>query len=386
MAWITKKRDRWAVGFYDQDKKRRLKVLPKGAKKKDAQVKLREIETQVENRAFMSDKETPLFSQVARDWVRHKKTKVRATTGEVYEGHVENHFAEFDGLKINAIDTPTVEKWIDRRGAEGMPTGTVKKILVSLNQIFAYAKRHKLITSNPLTDAEKPKGRKKQKTILNPAQVKALLLKTDHVKYRVLFFLAVFTGARQGELLGLKWSDIDFDRRQVHVQRTFNGGRFFDPKTEKSDRWIDLAPMAIDVLKEWQTIGPQIRHSDQFATVEISHCGKSSPGENLIFPNEAGNPINHNNMMFRHYHPALKRAKLPRVDFNSLRHTNASIRIENGENPVYIAGQMGHSVKILFEVYAHLFERKNPGASMRLQEKLFKSGDHLETKTFLLAN
>jgi integrase len=96
--------------------------------------------------------------------------------------------------------------------------------------------------------------------------------------------LAIFSGARQGELLGLKWSDVDWENNQIHIQRTFNNDAWYDTKTMTSNRKIDLGPAMMTDLKKWKLA-----------------CPKSAL--ELIFPNKADNPINHNNLVNRHLFP-----------------------------------------------------------------------------------
>jgi len=107
--------------------------------------------------------------------------------------------------------------------------------------------------------------------ILTSDQIKALLDKTEDQKYRVLFKLAIFSGARQGELLGLKWSDVDWGNNQIHIKRTFNNGRFFATKTKESNRRIDMGPKMMTELKKWKLA-----------------CPKSEL--DLVFPNGKANP------------------------------------------------------------------------------------------------
>ena len=90
--------------------KRRLKVLPKGSTKAQARKLLREIEKQVERRTFIPNAKVPLFSKVAKQWLKYKKPNLRASTWSVYEGHTRNHFGELDDLKINLINTARVEE------------------------------------------------------------------------------------------------------------------------------------------------------------------------------------------------------------------------------------------------------------------------------------
>lgn len=161
-----------------------------------------------------------------------KKPDVRDSTWHVYKGHTENHFDEFKDFKMNRITIAMIESWITKRQNKGMPITTLRKLLVTLGQIFRYAARHKYISYNPFIDAEGPKGRRKKNhiKILTPIEIKALLDAETEQKYNIVFRLAIMSGARQGELLGLKWSDVDWENSQIHIQRTYNHQKFYDTK------------------------------------------------------------------------------------------------------------------------------------------------------------
>jgi integrase len=363
VACITKRRNRWIIDFYDQHGKRRWITLPEGTTKTRAKEELRAIEDQVNKKMFLPSAKVLLFSEVAREWIEHKKLKLRETTWEVYEGHVRNHFQDLDRLKINRVTIATVEKFITDRQIQRMNIGTLRKILVTLGQILSYAVRHKYLENNPLREAERPKPQALfqdgepveygSMKILPPSLITGFLEQVEEPKYRTLFMLAVFSGARQGELLGLKWSDVDWENSQIHIQRTFNNGRLFTPKTHSSKRKIDLGPTVIKKLKKWRLA-----------------CPKNNL--DLIFPNEAGNHINNKNMLRRHYRPALKAAGFPPLRFHDLRHTYASLLIEQGENIKYIQAQLGHSSPtVTLNVYAHLMKDRNPEAACRLENTVF---------------
>jgi integrase len=353
------------MDFYDHHGERQRITLPKGTTKAQAREELRAIEEMVARRTFTPTKKALLFSQVARDWLEYKKTRLRETTWECYEGHVRNHFHDLDNLKINQITTASVEKFIAVRQTQGMKIGTLRKILVTLGQIFTYAVRHRYLDHNPLRDAERPRGRgyegeypQESIAILTPEQVAALLEEVTKPKYRTLFMLAIFAGARQGELLGLKWGDVDWEKNQVHVQRTFNSGRFFATKTKGSNRRIDLGPATMSELKKWRLA-----------------CPKNNLG--LVFPNEAGQPMDNKNMLRRHFRPALKAAGLPRFRFHDLRHTYASFLLHQGENIKYIQTQLGHSTPtVTINIYAHLMTPTNQEAVRRLENTVFGPTGH----------
>ena len=188
-----------------------------------------------------------------------------------------------------------------------------------------------------------------------PFEINSFFDAEKDMKYGIFFRLAIFSGARQGELLGLKWSDVDWENSQIHIQRTFNNQRWYDTKTEASNREIDLGPAMMKALKSWKLACP--------------------PNDlDLIFPNESGHPINHNNMVNRHFNPALKKAGIERIRFHDLRHTYASLLIEQGENIKYIQTLLGHSSPtVTWNVYAHLMKPVNQDAPSRLENTIFES-------------
>jgi integrase len=189
------------------------------------------------------------------------------------------------------------------------------------------------------------------------------------------------------EILGLKWSDVDFQKKQISINRTFNMGRFFTPKTKGSARRIDLSPMAAKALAEWKLAsGGQADANNEEVIKELlekeralmaqstdgAKSGEPSPalrqelseirakvkrlrGVPLVFPNESGEPMNYSNMVHRYYRKALKDAEIPQIIFHNLRHTYASLLLSQGENVKYIQTQMGHSSPtVTLNVYAHL--------------------------------
>lgn len=351
--------------------------MPKGTTKAKAREKLRTIEDLVNKKIFPPNTKLPLFAEIAQDWLEHKKPNLRTTTWEVYEGHVRNHFHDLNWHKINRISIATVENFITCRQVQGMNISTLRKILVTLGQILSFAVRRRCLDYNPLKDAERPKAQlqaneeepqgqkamQKAMKVLAPSQIQDFLGQEHDPKYQMLFTLAIFTGARQGELLGLKWSDVDWKNRQICIQRTFNKGRFFPPKTKASRRRIDLAPKVLTEFRKWKLA-----------------CPKNEL--DLVFPNEAGEPMNYSNMVQRHFLPGLKAANLPRIRFHDLRHTYASLLIDQGENIKYIQTQLGHSSPMVtLTVYTYLLKPAHQEAACRLENAVFGSvGHHLGTK------
>jgi len=188
-----------------------------------------------------------------------------------------------------------------------------------------------------------------------------------------LFLTAIMTGARQGEILGLKWSDIDFQKKQACINRTFNTGRFFTPKTKGSIRRIDLSPMMIKALAEWKLVSGG-KDDD---LVFYSDNKPEDTDEQL-----KRTPMNYSNMVQRYYRKALKDAGIPQIRFHDLRHTYASLLLSQGENIKYVQTQLGHSSPMVtLNIYAHLMKKENQEAACRLENAIFEgTGHNLVTK------
>lgn len=365
MAKVRKKKTpnggfRYMLDFYDHEGVRQRITMPKGTTKKAAQEELNAIQERLKLGNYLPNKRIPTFQEAAAEWLEHKKLNLRSSTWAVYEGHTRNHFNDFLHLRVDQITTKMIEEFINQRQDQGMNLSTLKKVLVSLGQIFKLAVKRGYCVRNPVSEADRPRSQGTEDeemdniNILTPEQIKAFLDKVGAQKYHTLFTLAIFSGARQGELLGLKWSDIDWKNSQIHIQRTFNNGEFFTTKTKGSNRKIDIGPSTMRILKEWKLACPPGKHD-------------------LVFPTDAGNPMNHNNMVNRYFRPTLEAAGLDIIRFHDLRHTYASLLIEQGENIKYIQTQLGHSnPTVTLNVYAHLMKPTNQEAAMKLEDAIFK--------------
>ncbi len=357
MACITKRRNRYVVDFYDNHGARQRKTLKAGTTKARAREILRTIEDKLAKGLYLPEERIPFFSRVAKDWLEFKKLNVRASTWSCMEGHTRNHFKELNGLRVNLITTAVIERWIAKRQRNHMNISTLRKVLVTLGQIMAYAVRHKYLDHNPVRDAEGPRGQgmleEKKIRVLMPEEIRAFLDAVPNQEYHTLFRLAIMSGARQGELLGLKWSDVDWEASQIRIERTFNHQKWYHVKTAASNRRIDIGPETMAALKKWKIA-----------------CMPNSL--NLVFPNGSGRPMNHNNMVTRHFNPALKKAGIKRIRFHDLRHSYASLLIEQGENIKYIQSQLGHSTPMVtLNVYTHLMKPENQEAAVRLEKAIF---------------
>ena len=357
MACITKRRGRYVIDCYDQNGKRYRKTLPLGITKKKARERLVELEKKISRHTFMHEKQTPLFSEVATDWLKWKEPNIRESTYEWLEGATKNHFTDLDKVKISHITTADVEKWATELQKIGLKQPTIKHMMKIFSQIMGYAVRHRLVDSNPVSDAVKPRRRpedeKKPATILTPEQIRALLNAVSDNQYHALLSTAIKTGCRKGELLGLKWKDVDFEKSKIHICRTYNHQRIFAPKTQGSIRAIDCPAALMVELRKYK----------------IRSGGRE---ESFVFSNSEGNPLSEAAVYTRLKRTVKSIGGPETIKFHDLRHLYASLLIAQGENVLYIQRQLGHSnPTITLNTYGHLMKQDNPEAAERLERALF---------------
>lgn len=201
----------------------------------------------MEHGTYLPDKRIPSFSDVADEWLEQKKLNIREHTFSSYECHVRRNLKIFFGkTKITRINYASITKFMAHENALGASVHHLRKSLVLLGGIMKYAIRKGLVDSNPVREVEKPRGHSRYNEseamdILRPDEIRRFLDNVSGLKYETLFMLAIMSGARQGELLGLMWSDIDWYNSQLIIKRTFQHGRFYEPKSESSKKKLTLA-------------------------------------------------------------------------------------------------------------------------------------------------
>jgi integrase len=188
-------------------------------------------------------------------------------------------------------------------------------------------------------------------SVLAPEQVHVLLEAAKGDRLEALYVLALSTGMRQGELLALRWRDLDLDldnaTLQVRgtVQRTMVGLIIAEPKTTRSRRRVALSPTAVETLRThriWQV-------SERLA------LGSAWEDQDLVFPNTIGKPIEATNLLRSSFFPLLAKAHLPRIRFHDLRHTAATLLLSRGVHPKVVAEMLGHAtISITLDTYSHV--------------------------------
>jgi integrase len=238
---------------------------------------------------------------------------------------------------------------------------TIRIIMSNLTACLNHAIEHDIIAKNPTFKCAKfyrhAPVRQKEIQPLNENEVCSFLetIWKHSKRYYELFLMALHTGMRSGELAGLQWEDVHFKGRYLMVKRQVVWGKVQSTKGNNTRR-IDLSTALLGALKDVK----RKRQEEWLAK------GKNEIPK-WVFCNHEGNPLDMHNVKNRHFYPRLKTAGLRSIRFHDLRHTFATLLIQNGEPIAYVQNQLGHSsIKLTVDTYTHWMPGRNREAMDRL--------------------
>jgi integrase len=306
-------------------------------------------------------------------WLRDAvRGTVRESTYCRDEWLVNNHSKPTIGrVKLKNLNAMHLQGLYRDRLDSGLSGSTVQKLHHVMHKALARAVRWDLIPRNPADAVEAPKPSKKEMRPLSAPEARRLLDAASGDRLEALYVLAVHTGMRSGELLGLKWGDVDLSGATgtIRVRRTLtrkdNGRRIAlgEPKTKKSRRTVKLTQRAVEALRS---------HSARQAGEKLK-AGPLYADEGLVFAGEAGGLLNPSNVRQRSFLPLLERAGLAGqgITFHDLRHTCASLLFQRNVHPKFVQELLGHaSVAITLDTYSHMLPGMGGEAADAIGEAL----------------
>jgi integrase len=236
----------------------------------------------------------------------------------------------------------------------GLSSRTVQYTHAVLHRALKQAVRWGLVPRNVCEDVDRPRLRREEMHPLDHEQARCLLEAAQGDRLEVLYVLAVYTGMRPGELLGLKWVDVNLDGNDVslRVNRALSDGKLTEPKRKRSRRRIDLSAGSIVALKVHRK--RQLEERMQKAGLWKDH--------GLVFPSTVGTPLSHRNVV-RSFKALLKRASLPAsIRLYDLRHTCATLLLNSNVHPKYVQELLGQaSIAQTLDTYSHVLKGMDGG-------------------------
>ena len=291
---------------------------------------------------------------------------VRQSTYETYGYMAYPHIVPALGrVKLKTLTPVRVRTFYREKLDAGLSSATVRKMHGVLQKALDQAVSDGLIPRNAAKGIRLSQGKKKEIRPLSPDETRVLLIAARGDRLEALYLLAISTGLREGELLALRWEDVDLEAAVLRVSRTLtrSGGKVSagPPKTKNSRRTVGLTKGAVEALREHLT-----RQLE-----EIERMGSLYRPGGLVFANEVGGIINPSNLRNRSLKALLERAGLPPIRFHDLRHTCATLLLSRNVNPKIVSEMLGHaSIAITLVTYSHVLPNMQQSAVRALEEVL----------------
>jgi len=347
---------------------------PKGSKRKTIYGKKRDEVADKLARALAEradgiayDDENLTVGEYLNSWLKGSvRGSVRQSTFDRYEIAVRVHIKPALGrVKLKKLSPAHVAGFYQDRLAAGSAPASVNKLHVTLRKALDQAVKWHMVPRNVAEAVKAPRPAPPEMRTLSAEETRKLIEVARGDKLGALYMLAVHTGMRQGELLALKWQDVDLENAKLSVRRTLtmSNGRILlgELKTKRSRRTIRLTDAAIQALHEH--LARQLEGMERL--------GDAYRDEGLIFASQVGTPINPTNLRRRSFAALLRRANLPKIRFHDLRHTCATLLLSRNVHPKYVQELLGHAnIAITLDTYSHVIPGMGDHAMRAMEDVL----------------
>lgn len=360
---VQKKGKRFYI-VYTIDKRQRWEKVPDPNTKANAEKILAERVASIYNGKFRQF-EPITFRGFAEIWIGdyvNNEHHIKYSTAGNYRSIFKNHLMPHFGDQLLASITPDmVQALVTKLSKQGKTPQTVRGQLIPLSTMFRHAIKRGHIESSPMLSVDKPKVRRKKMSFLTAGEMHDVLEQIPEEWY-AFFLTAGMTGARLGELLAMRWANLNEDSAQYAISERLYNGKFDTPKSDASVRLVDLAPRVLSCLKSH-------RAKQNMVKLEM---GAKYEDEDLIFCMRSGTPIKQPQFLREEFQEALSRAGCPRMRLHDVRHSYASLLIAQGASPKYIQQQLGHtSISTTFDIYGSLLPSAGEEIVKGLEEQIF---------------
>ena len=351
--------------------KRKQKWFTVKGNKKEAERFLAKKITDLEENTYVSET-NDTFGQYLEQWLDdYVKDNLRPRTAESYEQLARNHIIPILGkIKLQKLLPNHLSKFYTDRlrngrmdGNGGLSPRTVRYLHSIIREALNHAVKLQIVNRNVAEAVNPPKNKTSQFHAWTHEEARKFLDSVKDERLYALYVLALTTGMRRGELLGLCWKDIAFDKRILQVRRALVRANheliLQEPKTAKGRRSIPISEMACAALKA--------RLKEQELEKKLTDYQE----QGFVFTNESGGPLDPHALtkQFKRYS---KKAGLPEIRFHDLRHTHASLLLEQGIHPKAVSERLGHSqISITLDTYTHVIPSLQEQATDQFDKLIF---------------
>ena len=361
----------------DETGRRRQRVKGGFPTRREAERALRRVLYEMDNGTCAEPAKTTVEAYL-RKWLEgYARANVEETTYVRYEQIVKLHLIPALGghmlpeLKPLHIQSYYAEAGLSGRldGKGGLSPTTVLQHHRILREALQQAIKWRLLSFNPADGASPPKKAYKETAILDERQAMALIEAAEGTRYHMPIMLAVTTGMRRGEILGLRWDDVDLDAGFVTVRQTLarvgKELKFKPPKTANGRRRVDLPEFVVEALKAHRKLNLEERMA----------MGEAYANDGLVCARADGGHLKPDGFSNR-VKGIAESLGLPRVTLHGLRHSHASHLFRQGEHPKLVSDRLGHSsIGITMDLYTHVMPGMQQAAAGKLGEALREASE-----------
>ncbi|MGE5483792.1 MAG: tyrosine-type recombinase/integrase [Ignavibacteriales bacterium] len=351
-----------------------------GRTRMEVKEKLTRVLAELDSGVFVEPTTTTVGDWFDLWFKKYVRDNVSPCTRDSYETMIRRHIKPGLGsIQLRRLQPSHLQGFINERlqngrvdGRGGLSPKSVRNMHTIIYGALKQAVREQLIPRNPAEAVKLPKRKRREIRPLTTSEIQHLLKTVRNHRLYAAFVLAIGSGLRRGEILALRWSDVDLERGLVRVTRSLervyaqdSADRrtalvFQEPKTEKSKRTLPIPKAAIEAL----------RHHRRRQLEERILLGGAYDDQNLVFAAENGNPLDPTNFGHR-FESVLAKAGLPHVSFHALRHTYATQLLEAGEHPKVVQELLGHTnITTTLDTYSHVIMGLKERAARRLDSIL----------------
>ena len=343
------------AGFQPDTGKRRQTLKQGFATKKQAEAALAEVMRDV-SRGNVVSKSSIHVDEFLVGWMEGERSRLRPTTWRSYGIAVERVRSHLGRYTLQSLTPMQIEKFYagllttGARGGGPLSAKTVRNTHVVFRKALSDAERLGLVVRNVASSARAPVSTRPDYVTWSSDELREFFGAVRHDRLFAAYALLATTGMRRGEVLGLRWGDIDFDGLQLAVSQTlttvgYNTIAIGPPKTAKSRRHIFLDAQTVEVLRE---------HRKRQRQERLALGPEWDTSSDLVFRDEIGGSI-HPDWFSRRFDLIVRSMDVPRIRLHDLRHTYATLALKAGVHPKVVSERLGHATTgITLDLYSHV--------------------------------
>lgn len=358
----NKETKKWEFIFDYYEKGKRKQIRRRGFKtKREANDMLITLQKEVQDNEYIGTNKTTVGAFIQKWLETERKFECEATTHYNNTLYLKNHIIPRIGdLQLQKLDAQKCQDFVNDMHEEGYARNSIDRVVTMIKIAFDRAVVYKVLKENYMRKVKLPKMIKKEMSVWSSEQLNTFLQFTKNKRHYCAYALALFTGMRQGEILGLRWKDIDFKKKIISINQTvvrYGTEIKQGAKTKSGVRTISIPNQLIEILLEQQKKSDDLKKElgTDFSDKDLVIFNLRNGG--VVFPVNLSNS----------YRRDVKASGLPHIPFHGMRHTHATMLIKKNVNVKLISERLGHSkIGITLDTYSHV----TPNMQQELAEQI----------------